>query len=49
MTAREFDPSRLDVVAFAKEGGALDGRWALAQFDRIAESAVPGAPVTEAD
>ena len=49
MTAREFDPFRLDVVAFAKEAGALSGRWPLARFDRIAESAVPGSPVTDAD
>ena len=49
MTAREFDPFRLDVVAFAKEAGELDGRWSLVRFDRIAESAVPGAPVTDAD
>jgi uncharacterized protein len=49
MTAREFDPFRLDVVAFAKEAGELGGRWPLARFDRIAESAVPGAPVTDAD
>ena len=49
MTAREFDPFRLDVVAFAKEAGELDGRWPLAQFDRIAESAVAGTPVTDAD
>ena len=49
MTTREFDPFRLDVVAFAKEAGELRGRWPLAQFDRIAESAVPGAPVTPAD
>ena len=49
MTAREFDPFRLDVVAFAKEAGALEGRWPLANFDRIADSAVPGAPVTDAD
>ena len=49
MTAREFDPFRLDVVAFAKEAGELAGRWPLAQFDRIAESAVPGAPVTDTD
>ena len=49
MTAREFDPFRLDVVAFAKEAGELSGRWPLAQFDRIAESAVPGVPVTLAD
>jgi uncharacterized protein len=49
MTAREFDPFRLDVVAFAKEAGELNGRWPLGQFDRIAESAVPGVPVTPAD
>ena len=49
MTVREFDPFRLDVVAFAKEAGELAGRWPLAQFDRIAESAVPGASVTDAD
>jgi len=49
MTAREFDPFRLDVVAFAKEAGEIGGRWPLATFDRIADSAVPGAPVTDAD
>jgi uncharacterized protein len=49
MSSREFDPFRLDVVAFAKEAGRLDGRWPLAGFDRIAESATPGAPVTDAD
>ncbi|MEP7299572.1 MAG: YceD family protein [Burkholderiales bacterium] len=49
MTAREFDPFRLDVAAFAKEAGELAGRWLLGGFDRIAESAVAGAPVTDAD
>ena len=49
MSAREFDPSRLDVVAFAKEAGGLQGRWPLAGFDRIAESAAGGARVTDAD
>ena len=49
MTAREFDPFRLDVVAFANEAGELAGRWPLVGFDRIAESAVAGAPVTDAD
>jgi uncharacterized protein len=47
MTAREFDPFRLDVVVFAKEAGTLEGRWPLASFDRIADSAVPGVPVTD--
>ena len=49
MTARDFDPFRLDVVAFAKEAGQLDGRWPLTGFERIAESAAAGVPVTEAD
>ena len=49
MTAREFDPLRLDVAAFAKEAGQLGGRWPLSGFDRIADSAAPGAPVTAAD
>lgn len=49
MTARDFDPFRLDVVAFAKEAGQLDGRWPLAGFERIAESAAAAVPVTEAD
>jgi uncharacterized protein len=39
MAAREFDPFRLDVEAFAKEGASLEGRWPLAQLDRLAESA----------
>ena len=39
MAAREFDPFRLDVEAFAKEGASLDGHWPLAQLDRLAEAA----------
>ena len=40
MAAREFDPFRLDVEAFAKEGASLAGRWPLAQLDRLAEAAL---------
>lgn len=40
MAVREFDPFRLDVEAFAKEGATLAGRWPLAQLDRLAESAL---------
>ena len=40
MAAREFDPFRLDVEAFAKEGASLAGRWPLAQLDRLAELAL---------
>jgi len=47
MAAREFDPFRLDVEAFAKEGASLVGRWPLSQLDRLAESALaePGSGV----
>ncbi len=50
MTAREFDPCRLDVAAFAKEAGELHGRWPLQQFDRVVDASAArdsGAPVTE--
>ena len=40
MAAREFDPFRLDVEAFAKDGASLEGRWPLSQLDRLAESAL---------
>ena len=50
MTAREFDPCRLDVAAFAKEAGELHGRWPLQQFDRVVDASALrelSAPVTE--
>lgn len=39
MKARVNDPLRLDVEAFAKEAGRLEGRWPLAGFERLVESA----------
>jgi uncharacterized protein len=47
MTARPFDPLRLDVAAFAAAGGELDGRWPLRDFDRVSAAAAEHAP-TEA-
>jgi len=38
MTAREFDPFRLDVEVFATEAGQLAGHWPLQIFRRIGES-----------
>jgi uncharacterized protein len=38
MTAREFDPCRLDVEVFSNEAGDLAGRWPLRLFGRLAES-----------
>lgn len=43
MTAREFDPFRLEVQAFAKEAGRLEGRWPLTQLLRVAQSALGNA------
>ncbi|MEO8057344.1 MAG: YceD family protein [Burkholderiales bacterium] len=40
MATREFDPFRLEVQAFAKESGQLEGRWPLMQLLRVAESAL---------
>ena len=47
MTAREFDPLRLDVAAFAKEAGQLDGRWPLHSLERAASSTVADDGVVE--
>jgi uncharacterized protein len=47
MSSRDFDPFRLDVAAFAKTSGQLDGRWPLTQFDRLIESAVADARALE--
>ncbi|MGH8795765.1 MAG: YceD family protein [Caldimonas sp.] len=49
MSSRGFDPTRLDVEAFAAEGGELEGRWPLAGFDRLCASAAAGHPPTAAD
>ena len=38
MTAREFDPGKLDVEMFAAEAGELAGHWPLRMFRRIGES-----------
>jgi uncharacterized protein len=43
MSSRDFDPFHLDVAAFAKADGELEGRWPLLQFDRLTESAVADA------
>lgn len=35
MNPTDFDPARLDVTAFAKAGGRLEGAWPLAQLGRL--------------
>ena len=41
MKPRSFDPMKLDVEAFAREGAALDGDWPAQSLPRLAESAAP--------
>jgi uncharacterized protein len=42
MKPRDFDPVRLDVEAFAKAEGFLQGQWPVAELGRLAGSAFPG-------
>jgi uncharacterized protein len=43
MKARDFDPAKLDVEAFAKFDTHLEGVWPLAQLERLASSTVAAA------
>jgi len=49
MKTRPVDPRRLDVEAFAKEGGRLEGEWPLAQLDRLVDAAHADAKPAERD
>lgn len=49
MKARNRDPLRLDVEAFAKDGDELDGQWPLATLQRLCESAHPESRLGEAE
>lgn len=42
MKARDFDPLKLDVEAFAKAEALLEGAWRLAELVRLASSVVAG-------
>lgn len=47
MNQRAFDPNRLELAAFARQGAALSGEWPQARFARLSASLVPvadGAP-----
>ena len=44
MTAREFNPLRLDVAVFARQAAELQGRWPLEELPRIAEVTHPQGP-----
>jgi uncharacterized protein len=46
---RPFDPRRLDVEAFAKEGAELAGEWPLPALDRLADAAHADAKPADGD
>lgn len=46
MKARDFDPLKLDVEELAKAGASLQGRWPLADLERLTSS-VAGVPAGE--
>jgi len=41
MKPRSFDPLKLDVGAFAREGASLEGEWPAPSLPRLAEAAAP--------
>ena len=49
MRSPRHDPLRLDVAAFAAEGGALEGDWPGPTLERLADLQVPPQDVGEAD
>jgi len=49
MKSRAADPRHLDVEAFAKEAGELDGEWPLPALVRLADAAHAEARPSEAD
>jgi uncharacterized protein len=49
MAARAFDPLRLEVAAFAREGGVLEGRWPVRTLARLLETAAPEARPSDED
>lgn len=44
MKSRVFDPRKLDVELFARDGAALQGQWPAAELERLADCAAPEAP-----
>jgi uncharacterized protein len=48
MSVRGFDPLRLDVAAFAKEAGRIEGRWPLRALVRLHDAAHPDADPRDA-
>jgi uncharacterized protein len=49
MNPRDFDPLRLDVTAFAKDAGQLEGRWPLHDLLRLRDASHAEARLGEGD
>jgi uncharacterized protein len=49
MNPKTFDPSRLAVEAFAKQGAELSGEWPLRSFERLIDACHADARPSEAD
>ncbi len=49
MNSRDFDPLHLDVTAFAKDAGQLEGRWPLHDLLRLHDVAHPETRQGDAD
>jgi uncharacterized protein len=49
MAAPQFEPTRLDVQAFAAHTGKLSGRWPQPLFERLVDAAASGFGPTDAD
>lgn len=47
MKERVFDPRKLDVAAFARDAGSLQGEWPAASLERLAETAAAEAPASQ--
>jgi uncharacterized protein len=47
MKSRPVDPRRLDVEAFAKDGGSLEGEWPMTMLRRLADAAHPDTKPSE--
>ena len=49
MASPLFEPTRLDVQAFAAHGGELSGRWPLPSFERLSDMAASGCGPSDAE
>jgi uncharacterized protein len=46
MKSREHSVAKLDVEAFTRDGGHLEGQWPAVELERLADTAAPEAPAS---